>query len=473
MINPNIIAGAEKQNDLLGTIGRGLQFGQGLRQLLALRQTDKMNQIEADNEADTYAQRKAFANNSMFGRELNAALKADQAAKAQALMAQQKHEADTAKTWSDVTKNNADAGKIGVEAQGLGLKNSGTLLANANQALTVAAQTGDPMAAKLALNNAYKAGALGSTPELYEQYSKQIDILGTKPEALKQFAQSITIAGSEKPEQYIQPDANTVLNNQTAVDNNVRDNETALNGQQLTYKLGQDKLNQDQTQFDAKQAQDLIIAEQKLAFEKGEFETMTGIDGVQYAVYKDKRVEPLLFNEQPFKAAPKAGQQLSATAQKELFEVEDSISAANNALINLKDALKYSANAYDGVGAAQRAKAMGHLSDSEEAKNTVLLDNIVTGNALEMLKATFGSAPTEGERAILLQLQGSVNLPRNQREAIYTRAVEAAERRIKSNQAKAESIRTGSFFKSEQSQNQTSAQSNKNVSQLQSILFGQ
>ena len=75
-----------------------------------------------------------------------------------------------------------------------------------------------------------------------------------------------------------------------------------------------------------------------------------------------------------------------------------------------------------------------------------MLNNIVTGNALEMLKATFGGAPTEGERAILMQLQGSANLPRAQREAIYTRAIQMAERRTQSNQVKAEGIRSGAYF---------------------------
>lgn len=297
MIDTSIIF-RQSNPDFLDSASRGLQLGQGLRQMLALRQAGKMGQIEADNEADTYAQRKAFANNSMFGRELNASLKADQAAKAQAMMAQQKHEADTAKTWSDATKNNADAGKIGVEAQGLGLKNSGALLENANRALTVAAQTGDPMAAKLALNNAYKAGTI--TPELYEQYTKQIDILGTDPEALKQFAQNITLASSEKPDQYLFTTADNVLDNQTAVDNNIRTNQTSENNNVRTTQASmystdvsaetadknrQQNQQQFETNFEYKAQQDEIKNGQGEVKEFG---------GKAYVVYKDGTARQLV-----------------------------------------------------------------------------------------------------------------------------------------------------------------------------------
>lgn len=299
MIDTSILF-RQSNPDFLDSASRGLQLGQGLRQMLALRQAGKMSQIEADNEADTYAQRKAFANNSMFGRELNAALKADQAAKAQALMAQQKHEADTAKTWSDATKNNADAGKIGVETQGLGLKNSGTLLANANRALTVAAQTGDPMAAKLALNNAYKAGAV--SPEIYEQYSKQIDILGTDPEALKQFAQNITLASAEKPDQYLFTTADNELDNQTAVDNNIRTNQTSENNNIRTTQASMysTDVNAETADKNRQQSQQQFIAtqeynQQKLRMEQNKGQVVTGADGKSYIYYPNiGKYEPML-----------------------------------------------------------------------------------------------------------------------------------------------------------------------------------
>ena len=97
-----------------------------------------------------------------------------------------------------------------------------------------------------------------------------------------------------------------------------------------------------------------------------------------------------------------------------------------------------------------RASLAGNLGlDKERSKNTAMLNNIMTSNALDALKSTFGAAPTEGERKILLDIQGSVNLPAKQREAIYTRALQAATKRLNTNQKKADAIRGGSYTSSE------------------------
>ena len=54
--------------------------------------------------------------------------------------------------------------------------------------------------------------------------------------------------------------------------------------------------------------------------------------------------------------------------------------------------------------------------------------------------------PTEGERKILLELQGSVNQPRAVRDAILKRAKVMAIRRIEDNKRKADAIRSGAYF---------------------------
>ncbi len=400
MINANIpLLAGQQQTDLLETAGRGLQFGQGMRQLLALRQAGKMSQIDDENE------RKAFANNSMFSRELNAALKADQTAKAQALMAQQKHEADTAKTWSDATKNNADAGKIGVETQGLGLKNSGVLLENANRALTVAAQTGDPMAAKLALNNAYKAGAI--TPELYEQYTKQIDILGTKPENLKQFAQSIVFSSAEKPDQYLFTTADNVLDNQTIV-----------NGQQLTYKLGQDKLSQDQEQFDAKQAQDQQqfsatqeYKQQKLRMEQNKGQVVTGADGKSYIYYPNiGKYEPMLSPEgQHIGKLTKSGEDLRKESER-LQKMESILARAEDLIGN---------STSSGLGGLIDSGLSFFGASSEEADNSAALQSLQ--GALVMMMPRMEGPQSDKDVQLYREMAGRIGekIPASQRmEAI-------------------------------------------------------
>lgn len=467
MLNSNIpLMG--RQPDFLGEAQRGLQFGQGMRQLLALRQAGKMNQIEADNEADTYAQRKAFANNSMFGRELNAALKADQAAKAQALMAQQKHEADTAKTWSD-------AGKIGVEAQGLGLKNSGALLENANRALTVAAQTGDPMAAKLALNNAYKAGTI--TPELYEQYTKQIDILGTDPEALKQFAQSITIASAEKPEQYIQPDANTVLDNQTAVDNNIRTNQTSENNNVRTTQASMYSTDVNADTADKNRQQNQQQFEANFEYKAQQDEIKNGeakiqeFGGKSWVVYKNGEYKPAIGTDGKQIAGGKAETKIQAMERQEkVINLADAARSASEAtglaakLANDLDGLNKAAGGFGIWAKIPASDAKRFANDLETLKSNVFLSQV------ELMKGMGALTDAEGERLekAIASLDLSLDPPDLQKNLTYI--AQTLSRVAKSTSKKAQ-LYAG--VNTTGTAGPTQEQSNENVDQLQSILFGQ
>lgn len=139
---------------------------------------------------------------------------------------------------------------------------------------------------------------------------------------------------------------------------------------------------------------------------------------------------------------------LSATAQKELFESDELAQTSGNVISMLNEAKKLNAAAMSGPYATTRAKAMSLLpGDNAAADATINLDNIMTGQALESLKATFGGMPTEGERKILLDMQASADKTPKQREEIMNRAIAAAERRLKFNQDKAKSLREGSYFK--------------------------
>jgi len=145
-------------------------------------------------------------------------------------------------------------------------------------------------------------------------------------------------------------------------------------------------------------------------------------------------------------AAPRAGGGMpSATLQKEIFETDEGVQAGENVIKSLDTALELNKRAWDGPFADVRS-AGGALFGNQEAVDTQTLQNIVTSNALESLKATFGAAPTEGERKILLEIQGSVNQPKAVREAIFKRARAAAERRLEFNRQKANGLRTGAYF---------------------------
>jgi hypothetical protein len=82
----------------------------------------------------------------------------------------------------------------------------------------------------------------------------------------------------------------------------------------------------------------------------------------------------------------------------------------------------------------------------EAVDATQNLDNILQSSALPQLKAIFGGQPTEGERKILLDIQGSSSKPPKVREEIFNRTTQAIERRIKFNKEKAESLRGGTYF---------------------------
>lgn len=72
---------------------------------------------------------------------------------------------------------------------------------------------------------------------------------------------------------------------------------------------------------------------------------------------------------------------------------------------------------------------------------------ITIAGALGQLKAIFGAAPTEGERKILLDVEGAVNRPAPVRRKIFERAKAAAERRMGFYQERANELRGGEFYR--------------------------
>lgn len=136
---------------------------------------------------------------------------------------------------------------------------------------------------------------------------------------------------------------------------------------------------------------------------------------------------------------------LSATAQKELFEADESIEAGTSVLSALDRALELNDKAYAGPMADARGWASSQFG-SEGGVATQDLKNIVTTQALDNLKAVFGGMPTEGERKILLEIQGSVDQAPEVRKGIFERAKVLAEKRIAFNRKKATALRSGDYF---------------------------
>lgn len=423
MIDPRIPLMGQQQADPFESAAKGIQFGQGLRQLLSGRQAGKMAALDPE-------ERQAFANKSMFSRELNAQLKADAAAQEKAMYDRLKTEAEIAKTGSEAYKNNQQGG-------GYALDNSGKKLGAIQGAFQQASLTGDKAQVLLGLNALVRTGMMSS-----EDYQSQAAIVGAMtPDELKQYAGGINFANAKDPAALQYQSADNAADNAQSDINNQRTTNASIYSTDVSAETADKNRAEQHRQFDA----NLYVQQNK------PLDYFTAADGTRYAVYANGQGIPVSGpSGEPVKAQ-QAGA-MNSTIQSAILETDDKVSSTKNAITNLKDALKYSEKAYDGVGAAQRATARGLFGEDERATATTMLDNIVTGNALEMLKATFGGAPTEGERAILLQLQGSANLPRAQREAIYTRAIQMAEARLASSEQKAGQLRSGTYFSSQPQQ---------------------
>lgn len=157
-------------------------------------------------------------------------------------------------------------------------------------------------------------------------------------------------------------------------------------------------------------------------------------------------------------------QPLTATDKKAILEADEGVLSANTAIEALKKAKELSPKAMGFKGAGSIA-SVGSVLGNETSRNTVDLDNTVTSNALTQLKAIFGGAPTEGERKILLDIQGSSSMPDAVRQKIYDRAIGLAQNRLKFNEQRATDMRGGQFYKPQGSMTRAPVAQTQGISQ--------
>lgn len=171
-------------------------------------------------------------------------------------------------------------------------------------------------------------------------------------------------------------------------------------------------------------------------------------------MYSDGTFEDLRKGLAPSAAASAAApKDLSKDERDRIFKARDRIASSSESIAGLSAARQLSGKAYEGPLAATRAQAAAALPDSIEpagAKETIEFDMILKQQVLPQLKTIFGAAPTEGERKILLELQGSSSLPRAVRNKLLDNAIAAAERRMQQDQEEVESIIGGTYFKTTQ-----------------------
>lgn len=147
-------------------------------------------------------------------------------------------------------------------------------------------------------------------------------------------------------------------------------------------------------------------------------------------------------------------QPLTATDKKAILEADEMVLSNQAAIDSLNRAKSLSKDAFAGPLAGKIGYAASFLGESSDlgksGSKTLQLENEITSNSLSQLKAIFGGAPTEGERKILLDIQGSASKPDNVRQEIYNRAIALAEKRLAFNRKRADELRGGQFYKARQ-----------------------
>lgn len=147
--------------------------------------------------------------------------------------------------------------------------------------------------------------------------------------------------------------------------------------------------------------------------------------------------------------------QLAEVDTKEVLDLDKATQAGGQALRYLDQALELSKTAYAGPLSGARGYITSQFGN-QRGIDTENMNNVVVALALENLKAVFGSTPTEGERKILLEVQGSSSKAPEVRNEIFRRAKEAAENRIKFNRETSGKMRSGTYLMPQPAQGQTS-----------------
>lgn len=137
--------------------------------------------------------------------------------------------------------------------------------------------------------------------------------------------------------------------------------------------------------------------------------------------------------------------QRSNIDDKSILDADKAVQAGSIVKRDLTRAIELNKTSYSGPFAKER----GYISSQfggDRGVDTEELTNVVTGQALEKLRAVFGGNPTEGERRILLDVQGAASQAPAVRERIYRRAIAAADARTEFNQRNAEAMRRGTYL---------------------------
>ncbi|SSS96887.1 Uncharacterised protein [Acinetobacter baumannii] len=226
------------------------------------------------------------------------------------------------------------------------------------------------------------------TPDEYKHNSAIVQAMS--PEEVKKFAMGIALTNKDTAP-FLYQTKNNEADNATSVANNIRTTDASRYATDTAAATA-----------DKNRIQDKILEEQKLAMERGEFETMTGTDGKAYAVYKDGRVEPLLLKSgEAFTPQPKGTNketQLQMIKRKESAQnhVSASAQAASGATLAANIANRYVQGGYNPAKFALESKipgteAYGIAKDLESLKSNAFLSRADQMRGLGALTETEGA----------------------------------------------------------------------------------
>lgn len=138
---------------------------------------------------------------------------------------------------------------------------------------------------------------------------------------------------------------------------------------------------------------------------------------------------------------------LSNQEKDAIMEADKTAEASRGAKNALSEALSLNDKAFSGPTAGARALLDRVVPGEYGGTATTDFKNLVESQALMQLKSTFGSAPTEGERKLLIELQASIDKTPKEREAILKRGMALADQRAQRESSLATGMREGTYFK--------------------------
>ena len=147
-------------------------------------------------------------------------------------------------------------------------------------------------------------------------------------------------------------------------------------------------------------------------------------------------------------------QMMSDAELRLVIDARDTIGTLEGAIGDMKQAIGLNQNAYGGNIADLTEESITKLfvPGDEKLRNTRLLKNFLGAQGVAKLRSSFGGNPTEGERKILLELEGIDALTSTERSAIMVRTLDVLDKKAAREKKKLEELQSGSLRRYTQTQ---------------------